>query len=187
MTDLMNQFMNFSLQMKNVVEKIVKENVLLTEQLKTKTDAYEETIKEAEETITEKEETITEQKETIKNHEEMIKELEEENDELDCYFNAHKKTITEQNERIKELEKQLKRKQYQSKYKADNKEKIAETNKKYKEEHAEEFKNKGEEVVACGCGKSFRYDNRIRHQKSKHHKNWVDSIAETESVSTTTA
>ena len=158
MTDLMNQFINFTLQMKNVVEKIVKENVLLTEQLKTKTDAYEETIKEAEETITEKEETIKE----------------------------HEETIKEQKERIEELEKQLKRKQYHSKYKTDNKEKIAETNKKYKEEHAEEFKNKGEEVVACGCGKSFRYDNRLRHQKSKHHKKWVDSIAEAESVSTTT-
>ncbi len=172
MTDIMNQFLqNFTLQMKNVVEKVVKE-------LQIKTDAYEETIKVAEEQISFYEESIKEGAKTITEKEKTITEKNERIKEAE-------KTITEQNKRIEELEKQLKRKQYQNKYKAHNKEQIAETNKKYKEEHAEEFKNKGEEVVACGCGKSFRYDNRIRHQKSKHHKKWVDSITETESVSTT--
>lgn len=158
-----------SVSIKKEINKIVDEydaltitNVFLTAEVKSikkqkadQSEAYEETLKEANHVIEEKENIIEAQLMSASLQEEKINKLVK---------------------LLEEAEKKGRSREYQNKYRLDNAEKIKENNKKYKTSNETKLKNQGAEIVECGCGKSHRKDNKIRHCKSKHHEAWVDSM-----------
>ncbi len=54
-----------------------------------------------------------------------------------------------------------------------NKEKVKEYKKQYYENNREQIKEKQREKITCECGVTFRKDNKIRHNKSNKHQNYL--------------
>jgi len=95
----------------------------------------------------------------------------------------------------------LNREDYYRKYREENKEKIKEHNKEYKENNKEKIKEKGKEYreenkdkrkeyyiqnkdkineqrtekIECICGSIFRRSDKIQHENTKKHNNYINS------------
>ena len=59
------------------------------------------------------------------------------------------------------------------KYYKNNKEVILETQKKYRKEHKEVILEKAKEKITCACGKTFMKTNKVRHEKTKKHCDYI--------------
>jgi len=67
-------------------------------------------------------------------------------------------------------EKQIKKRQYNKKWKADNKEKVSEGNRLYKIKNNDIIKIKNNEKKMClVCNKEYTHSNKVAHLKSKYH------------------
>ena len=62
------------------------------------------------------------------------------------------------------------------KYREENKEKRQEKDRLYREKNAVKIKEKQSEVITCLCGFTYTRRNKARHEKSKRHLEYFDSI-----------
>jgi len=81
------------------------------------------------------------------------------------------------NKEYREKNKEAKKENNRQYYK-DNKEKIKEEAKQYYYKNKDKFNNKEKmkerkEKITCECGATFRKDNKIRHNKSNKHQNYL--------------
>jgi len=56
-----------------------------------------------------------------------------------------------------------------------NKEKIKEYDKKYREDNKEKIKEWRYEKFTCECGKQYTRKDKLRHERSQKHKNYLES------------
>ena len=94
--------------------------------------------------------------------------------------NADKKHEWDKTYRDKHKEELAKK---QKQYQEENKDEIAKKKKQYREDHKEQilkytFDNKEKVAVRaatkvnCGCGKTHRLGDAIRHKQTVHHQSW---------------
>lgn len=63
--------------------------------------------------------------------------------------------------------------EYHKIYREDNKEYINEVSKIYREKNKEIIAQKQKEMCECECGRSYTRHHKARHEKSKHHLNYI--------------
>jgi hypothetical protein len=66
--------------------------------------------------------------------------------------------------------------EYQKQYNEEHKEKLREQRKQYREEHKEEIKAHKSQKFDCECGVRITIGHKSRHEKSKIHQKYVDSL-----------
>jgi hypothetical protein len=59
------------------------------------------------------------------------------------------------------------------KWREQNPDKKAENDKEYRETHKEEIKDRKSKQFTCECGRTLRYDDKSRHNKSKIHQEYI--------------
>tara|TARA_R110000868_G_scaffold266533_1_gene525722 strand:+ start:4521 stop:5168 length:648 start_codon:yes stop_codon:yes gene_type:complete len=107
-------------------------------------------------------------KEYRKEHKEKIKEEKKE------YHKEHKEEINEKHRQYyKEHKEEIieKHRQYYEKHK----EEIKEYDKQYYEKHKEEISEKQKQIYDCVCGKQSTIHHKTRHEKTKHHINFISN------------
>jgi len=66
---------------------------------------------------------------------------------------------------------------YNKKWLQQNSDKKAINNKKYRESHKEEIKDRKSKQFTCDCGSTLRFEDKARHFRSKKHINYIQSTA----------
>lgn len=68
--------------------------------------------------------------------------------------------------------------EYNKIYREENKEKIREHKKIFREENKEKIREHKLKPYTCECGKTFTYDNKARHERTKFHQDYITSLNE---------
>lgn len=89
------------------------------------------------------------------------------------YKEKNKDKIKEKHKKYREQEQN---KEKQKKYREEHKEKQKEYHKIYREEHKEILTEKRKELIICNCGCEITKIHLKRHQQSKKHLNYINSL-----------
>ncbi len=106
------------------------------------------------------------------------------------YIKLYKETLTNKNNgftsRVEILEKKKQwnydhkeeKTEYDKIYRDEHKEEIKEYKKQYYEDHKEEIKIKIKQniKITCICGSIFRKDSKTKHERTKKHKTYLESV-----------
>lgn len=109
------------------------------------------------------------QKEHYEDNKEEIKEKKKQ------YYEKNKDDFLEKSKKYREEHKD-ERKQYVKNYNVINKEKIKEKRKDYFKNYHEQNKEKNKETMDCACGSNFRKTEKLRHERTIKHQNYINSL-----------
>jgi hypothetical protein len=96
---------------------------------------------------------------------------------------SNKEWCENNKEKIKEYKKEYYKEYYEKikeqkkEYRENNKEKINEYHKEYRENNKEKIKEYHEKKITCECGRTFRIDSKVRHERSKVHQAFICASA----------
>ena len=68
-------------------------------------------------------------------------------------------------------------------YRQDNKEQIKEYKQQYNEKNKEKIQEHKNKVCICECGKKYTHSHKLRHEKSKFHKIFLNPCIDTDPLS----
>ena len=91
------------------------------------------------------------------------------------YYEDNKEKLLKINKQYRKNNKEIIHKR-KKKYYEENKEEINQKNKQYREENKEVLKLKKKQIYDCECGNKYTICNKSRHEKSKAHQEYINSL-----------
>jgi iron only hydrogenase large subunit-like protein len=64
----------------------------------------------------------------------------------------------------------------------DNKEHIKEQTKQYRDNNKDKIKEYRQKKITCDCGRTFRFDDKARHERSKFHQDAIGGVSDGEDL-----
>ena len=93
----------------------------------------------------------------------------------DKYYENKKELVKERAKKHYEEHREAKI-EYQKQYSEENKEKIKETRQIYRMNNREKIMKQAYERLTCDCGTVFMRQNKLRHERSKKHQEYLKSL-----------
>ena len=93
----------------------------------------------------------------------------------DKYYQENRECVKERSKKHYEENKEAKT-EYQRNYHETHKEEINERARKYRIKHREQIMKHAYEQIECECGASFMRQNKLRHERTNKHQEYLKSI-----------